>query len=687
MRRFLQANPMVRYVLPLVIGILSARFLANFLLLEWLVIGGVILFLGVLLAYFYRKKILFGVLGFVFFLLMGSFLVMNKIKTGKPPSDLKKHYVQAIVRSTADEKAKTVAYLLEIKNIQIGSVWQPTSFHTLAYVSKEDSTIMSWQYGDTILGKFSFQKLKSNTNPYAFDFAKLMKNRQTYVSAYIKSEQITHTLFTGFSLNREAKNAQESLGKVLQKYMGNTKVTGFLQAMTLGDKRMLSPTVKLDFADTGVIHILAVSGLHVGILFLLFNLLMRPFQNTEIGRRATSILGVLVIWSFAFISGLSISVIRASTMFSIFQLGGFTLRPYRIYNTLALSAFILLLINPLYLFEVGFQLSYSAVLGIVVFVPMWQGKKLKWKVLEYLKQLIFVSLSAQLGVFPIILYYFHSIPTYFLLANLVIIPIAPFLFGGTMLLLATSSIPVIAEIIAFLLHYLTSFGLKTINTIAQLPMNVLVHSRLSLLQVFLLYGLIISCVIYYKNRKIRYFYSIMGLIAFLFFTSFYQNMRNKTQQQFIVHDAGGEAVYSLIDGRKALVLSDVTVSESTREYILQPLWETIGVESPLVSKVGVKNSMYFNHIKLNGNHCLFKGKHIVFAQNNNLQPTVPIEVDYLILSSKTYDKDILSSFYPQKIIADSSMKPWQIKMLKEIISETNIKLHIVSEQGAYVLSN
>lgn len=687
MRRFLQANPMVRYVFPLVVGILFARFLADFLLLEWLVIGGVVLFVGVLFAYFYRKKILFGSFSFVFFLLLGSFLIMNKIKIGKPPSDLKKHYTQAIVRSIADEKVKTVAYLLEIKNIQIDSVWQPTSFRTLAYISKEDSTIMSWQYGDTILGKFSFQKLKPNTNPYAFDFAKLMKNRQTYVSAYTKSEQIIHTSFTGFSLRREANKAQEKLGKVLQKHLNNTEVLGFLQAMTLGDKTMLSPTVRLDFADTGVIHILAVSGLHVGILFLLFNLLMRPFQNTETGRRATSILGVLVIWSFAFISGLSISVIRASTMFSVFQLGGFTLRPYRIYNTLALSAFILLLINPLYLFEVGFQLSYFAVMGIVIFVPMWQGKKLKWKVLEYLKQLILVSLSAQLGVFPIILYYFHSIPTYFLLANLVIIPIAPFLFGGTTLLLATSSIPFIAEIIAFLLHYLTSFGLKTINTIAQLPMNVLVHSRLSLLQVFLLYGLIISCIIYYKNRKIRYFYSIMGLVAFLFFTSFYQNIRNKTQQQFIVHDADGEAVYSLIDGRKALVLGGSALSESTKAYILQPLWEAVGVENPQICEVEGKKKVYFDRIKLNGNHCLFKGKHIVFAQHSNLQPDVPIEVDYLILSAKTYDKNILTSFLPQKIIADSSMKFWQIKMLKEIISETNIKLHIVSEQGAYVLSN
>lgn len=684
MRIFLQANPMVRYVLPLIVGILFARFLSAFLLLEWLVVAEIMLLIGVLFFYFYRKKVLLGICTFIFCTFLGIFLVMNKVEAEKPPNELKSHYAQAIVRSVGDEKSKTVVYLCEIKNIKINSTWLPTSFRTLIYISK-DSKAMSLQYGDTISGNFSFQELKHSTNPYTFDFARLMENRQTYVSAYLKSEEIICTPFAGFSLKREAVKVQEQLGKVLQKYIDNTEILGFLQAMTLGDKTMLSPTVKIDFADTGVIHILAVSGLHVGILFLLFNLLMRPFQNTEVGRGITSVLGILFIWSFAFISGLSISVIRAATMFSIFHLGGFTLRPYRIYNTLALSAFILLLINPFYLFEVGFQLSYFAVMGIVVFVPMWQGKKLKYKVLEYLKQVILVSLAAQLGVFPIILYYFHNIPTYFLLANLVIIPLAPFLFGGTMLLLATSSMPLIANIIAFLLNYLTIFGLKTINLIAQLPMNILVHTRLSVFQLLLLYGMIISYTIYHKNRKIYHFYAIMTFVILLFSIGFYHNIEHKNQQKFIVHNAVGEKVYSLIDGRDALVLGDTIFSERTKEYVLRPLWEAMEVGKPQFYEIEEENMMSLNRIRLYGNHCFFKGKHIVFALNSNLRPTIPVKVDYLILSSDSYHNEFLQSFYPQIIIADSSMKPWQIKKLKKVVLNTDIELYVVSEQGAYVL--
>src|SRR5690606_8261806 len=199
----------------------------------------------------------------------------------------------------------------------------------------------------------------------------------------------------------------------------------------------------------------AVRGLHVGVIYALFILILKPLRLKKEKARLYLLFVILVIWLYAFLTGLSPSVVRAATMFSLMTLGQMRERPPSIYNILAFSAMLLLTYNPDVIFEVGFQLSYLAVLGIVMIQPLilnlWLPRN---KVLEYIWQLTSVSLAAQLVTFPLSTFYFHVFPTYFLLGNLLILPLAFIIMQVGVPLMIFGWIPGFGDVLGWVLSWL-----------------------------------------------------------------------------------------------------------------------------------------------------------------------------------------------------------------------------------------
>jgi competence protein ComEC len=225
-----------------------------------------------------------------------------------------------------------------------------------------------------------------------------------------------------------------------------------LAALTVGYTDALQPDLRASYSATGAMHILSVSGLHVGIVYVVIAFLLGFLDKSVRKKILKAVLIVSFLWIYAFITGLSPSVVRSTLMFTFVAVGAALERKTHIYNTVFMSAFFMLLVNPDFLFDVGFQLSYAAVLSIVFFQrPFSNLLPVNNKLLRWLRDLLTVSVAAQLGTMPFTLYYFHQFPNYFLLTNLVAIPLSTIVIYLAMLLLLVSFVPYLSVGVAFLL--------------------------------------------------------------------------------------------------------------------------------------------------------------------------------------------------------------------------------------------
>ncbi|MBQ9667498.1 MAG: ComEC/Rec2 family competence protein [Prevotella sp.] len=257
-----------------------------------------------------------------------------------------------------------------------------------------------------------------------------------------------------------------------------------LAAMTLGDKSALTPDLRETYSVTGASHILALSGLHLGIIYLLLTMLM-------LGRRGyvlSQAVVILGIWAFALLTGLSTSVTRAATMLSVYSVFSVGDRGRAPLNVLSFTAIVLLLFNARALFDVGFQMSFLSVLSILLFVPLFERLVpmeflMRHRLIRWLYSLSAVSVAAQLGVGPLIAFYFHRFSTYFLLSNFVVIPMATLILYGALL---TFLLPPAGHVLVWLVGVLN----RALGWLSALPYASIDHLQLSLLQLLMVYVLV-----------------------------------------------------------------------------------------------------------------------------------------------------------------------------------------------------
>ncbi|WP_084147230.1 ComEC/Rec2 family competence protein [Thermonema rossianum] len=290
-------------------------------------------------------------------------------------------------------------------------------------------SLKTLQIADHLLLRSKIEPFAPPLKPGDFDYRAYMHSRNIYLTAWVKQSSclLVNTSLSGWGLiRRHIAHWQVRLKQSLLQ-TGVKQHAGVLLALSLGDKSLLRQDIKQLYADTGASHVLAVSGLHVGILFLLMQWLWQPGQRPA-WRWLFLLTTLPLLWGYALLTGASPSVLRASLMFSLFSVASCLNRTTNAYNTLALSAFLLLLWNPLLLFHLSFQLSYLAVLGILFFYPrlskLWQPRFL---ILKKGYELLCVSVAAQLTTLPLTLLYFRQFPLSSLASSLLVVPPAPFL--------------------------------------------------------------------------------------------------------------------------------------------------------------------------------------------------------------------------------------------------------------------
>ena len=350
--------------------------------------------------------------------LSSYFNVQMNLKTHISNFISEKNIVQGVVSEKLKSTTYYDKYILKATHINgqncIGKI--------LLYVPKKEKTEI--EVGNKIKVFETPKTLQNALNPNQFDYSKYLNNQNVFYEIKIKE---TNTIKVSTDTN-----FYYYINLIKSKLLKSYDVKSFkkdnynlLMALLFGEKTELSKEITTNYTQAGIIHILAISGLHIALIYGIVLWLTKPLLRFKKGKLYIFLISLCILWFYAILAGFSASIVRAAVMFSVVAFAKMINRQSNIYNSLAVSALLLLVFNPNYLFDVGFQLSFAAVLSIVIFQPLVRKYSYsKNLIILKTKELLLISLVAQIGVLPLILYYFGQFPLLFLLANLITIPLS-----------------------------------------------------------------------------------------------------------------------------------------------------------------------------------------------------------------------------------------------------------------------
>ncbi len=647
----------------------------------------------------FRLRWLYGFFLNVFVLLVSMGLMSTRMNSSSF-MDLRdnENFVIARILENPGERERSLRLLIKPLGVISGDSIMKTTGRAIAWIEK-DSLSAILAPGDWIIIRGQFREIRNAGNPYEFDYVSYMKTQRVYGEAYIPAGSWFR--YDGGARNRGFWLAPLRLRNHLLKILKSNGIGGrqysVASALILGYRSGLDNETRQIYAGSGAMHILAVSGLHVGILYMLIAWMLGLLKNIKYYSALRPVIIILIIWFYALLTGLSPSVTRSATMFSFIAVARSLGKPTSIFNTLASAALVQLFFDPFSLFMVGFQLSYLAVAGIAAFQPAIYSLLRSFNpVTDRVWALISLSFSAQVLIFPLIMYYFNHFPSYFLLTNIFAVPLAMIILYSGLSLFAVSFVPVLAAIISFVLN----IALLLLNYITAL-INLFPHAQisditLSIPLVLILYSIILSTSLFLICKKVRFlqFAFLMVIAAFVLRADY--KVRTAGQNFFMVYNARGESVYNFISGKDNILVTSghgelngqgiPYVAAGPARYLRA---DNLSIYAPdgffNTGKFARTPSLYM----AGGNFVYFAGNRICFAGYGDMHSQEtgnPVTIDILVISSQT-KADLVALFkyvIPGIVVIDSSVPYYQKARVIDQCGEYGLTYYDVSVSGAFV---
>ncbi|HEU5291338.1 MAG TPA: ComEC/Rec2 family competence protein [Cyclobacteriaceae bacterium] len=684
--------PFVRLVLFFGAGILAGIYLPDAFPIDLVkilfgVFGGLFIMVAYLRSAGKLKALNPGFIGLAVVLLAGYIQVYNSTDYRKAD-----HFIhdvdtircyKAIVARQAQEKKNSWKVEASVVAVQHGNLLKERTGNVLLYFPK-DKFSKPFKYGDVLLVKGSPSELLEPANPGEFDYKRFLTFRKIYHQHFIRSGEVIQVgheppnVLIDYSIR-----ARVWADEALKKNVSGERQQATASALVLGVTDGLDNDLLGAYAATGSLHVLSVSGLHVGIIYWLILLILKPLNKSVSGKWTLAIFSIIVLWAYAFITGLSPSVLRAVTMFSCVAIARPWSRRTNIYNTLAVSAFCLLLYEPYLIMSVGFQLSFLAVIGIVYLQPIlsrfWEPKNWLW---DNIWQITCVSVAAQLATFTLGLLYFHQFPVYFLLSNLFVIPASFVVLVLGIVLVGVNFFGPLASLVGFLLEWSIKILNYGVFEMEALPFSLIDQVYITTFQCWLLIGAILFTIILFEFRK---FSSVVGIVLCLFtfgvtrWIHFYEEIDS---QRFTVYNVAGHSAWDVMDKGRAYFFTDsVLVKDEERiRFHIRPNRLQHGA-----NKVYSGEQLAFSK-NFPGCRIVMKNG-ITILQITNKKFSVPKNTgfDYIVLGNNAIrDIQAMSSLKCKKLILDSSNSFYfASRMLKEA-KNLSFEVHSVMHQGAFI---
>ncbi len=546
---------------------------------------------------------------------------------------------------------------------------------------KKDSVPPALNYGSIIATSSFIPEIKNANNPGGFDYKR-----------YALFNEITHQLFlkTGdyIVLNKRQTSGFNNwlfttkayILKTLRTYIKGDQETSVAEALLIGYRDDLDRDLVQAYSNTGVVHVIAISGLHLGLIYWLLLFLLKPLDKTKQLKWLKHVIAISLLWIFSLLTGAGASVVRAAIMFTAIGFGDLLNKKGNIYNSMAVSAFLMLYYNPFLLWDVGFQLSYAAVLSIVLFMkPIYHWFSFTNKLLDKAWQLNAVTLSAQILTLPLCMYHFHQAPNLFLITNFVAVPLSSFILFGEILLIAVSFAPSVAEFVGQLLSYFLNWMNSFITWVDAFSFAVTDGIQHNPLQTVLLYAFITATGVWFvqKNRRALK-WSIGFLVLFFSLQSFYL-YKTKKQKKLVVYNLSQHTAIDFMLGNQYHFIGDADLLQDgfLRNFHLKP------------SRIFFRT--YHHPLITNNKHTFsINGKKIVII-NQSYRFTSGesrVKADAVIISKnpKLYIENLLKTFDCKLIIFDSSNPQWKVNLWKKDCQRLQVNYFHTGEQGAFVMN-
>ena len=639
-----------------------------------IVISSCILIFLSLTAYLQRKTLFFVFITWITFFLTGMILVYENDTTNHT------NYFQKHVKNTS-KAILAIEKVLKPGNYHhkyVAGVIQVDGKKTIGHVLlniEKDSTRLLFNTGDLLFLKNKFEDIKTSLNPHQFNYKHYLKKQGINQQVYATHQEILLLDESKFSLLRFIDAFRVNIQKSLRRYHFTEDELAVMNALLLGQRQEISKELSDNYSKAGAIHILAVSGLHVGIILLILSFVLKPLERVNKGILIKLVLVILFLWFFALLAGLSASVIRAVTMFSAIAIGQFFNKRNAVEHSLIFSMFIILLWNPLFLFDVGFQLSYTAVFGIIWVQPVLsQLWKPTFFIVDKGWQLITVSVAAQLGVLPISLFYFHQFPGLFFISNLIIIPFLGVIIGLGLVVLVLSYVSILPLFLEGFYGDIISILNKVVVFVARQENFLFSEISFSSVKMIFSYLLIFSGFqLFLKLNAKRCFLFLGSILAFQCVFIVEKYTKAQKSELIVFHKSKN----TIIGKRKG---SSFEVYHSMDSLL-------ISSQKLLINyKVG-ENISSQNYLKLS-NLMYYKKKVVLIIDKDGLYNIKELNSPIVVLrqSPKINLQRLVKKLKPAIIIADGSNYKSYIENWKTTCKNLKIPFWTTYNQGAYILN-
>ncbi|GAA3578493.1 ComEC/Rec2 family competence protein [Snuella lapsa] len=573
------------------------------------------------------------------------------------------------VRETLKPTNYHEKYIVDILTIDSSKV----NGRSLLNVEK-DSTFSQLKVDDILICKTLFKAIPEPLNPHQFNYKSFLKKKSIYHQIVTNKKRLLPISSKPHTLLGMANYIRDHINSKLKAYHFKPDVLAIINAFLLGQRQDISDSIYSNYVNAGAIHILAVSGLHVGIILLILSYLLKPLESFKHGKLVKTIILVSILWCFATIAGLSASVTRAVTMFSIVAIAINLKRPTNIFNTLAISMFIILLIKPLFLFDVGFQLSYLAVFAIVSIDPLlyklWQPR---YRPIDTLWHTLSITLSAQLGILPLSLFYFHQFPSLFFVSNLVIVPLLGIILGLGILLIALALLNLLPQFYASLFGNLIELMNRFVKLLSQQEAFLIKSIAFNFLFLICAYFLLITLINSFYKRTYKRFVWVLTAIA-CFQLSYIYTTYNKPKHQLVIFHKNRQTLLANTLKSKTIIAHDLKNAPSSS---IKPITDyTTGnhiseFETDSLQPVYILNN-----------------KTLLVIDSLGIYNIKSFKPDYVLLrqSPQLNLNRLIDSLNPKHIIADGSNYKSYTTYWESICKKRKLPFHNTSKKGAFIIN-
>ena len=634
----------------------------------------------------YRFKYFTGILFFVLFIFLGGLLSYLTNDLLRPTYFGNHSYQQLKVRIDDEPQEKNNRFRFTAKVITAYDQQKPfqVSGKMLVNLTNDSLNPISYSYGDELIISTNSSPITPPFNPGEFDFRGWLALKNIHLQTFTESSKTLKTSQNcGNPILAYALSLRKRQIEIYRKLVKNNEAFAVASTLILGYRADLGSDTLASYSKTGTIHALSVSGMHVAIIYVVLNWLL-SFMDRSKGLKIIKILTIcLLIWFYSLLTGFSSSVLRSAIMLTVYILAKTFNKHTNSYNILAFTAFCLLIYNPYLIWDVGFQLSFLAVLGLIYLHPKiykWLYFKQKWA--DWIWSSVSLSLAAQITTFPFSIYYFHQFPLYFIGSNLfILIPLTLLMYLGISILLF--KLYCLAPIFEWLIMFMNN-GLTWIANLPFSGINQIWLDSIQLLLLVLALGIGLIALVNYHKRLL-----LTSILLFLIlqFSLTLHTIQLQIQKKMIFFSLQKGYAMAFIHAQKAILVSNLNSNDKNFQFYIQPALDQLQVNNIRFMRWEIDTNLHFfikkhHQINFNGYRILLMDP---YFNHKFINRTPSFNMVYLHNNPKFTIENLTKSVVFKTLLMDATNYTSKLKYYTQEANKFQIHSHVLKKNKAYLI--